>query len=56
MIYQRGKGATAYYDIGFKNFGCLMGVLLFPLQVLLIICKHVLQKTITSDKNVTEKC
>jgi len=34
MIYSRGKGASVYRNSGFGNYGCLVGLILLPLQIL----------------------
>lgn len=44
MIYKRGKGASVFNNSGFRNYGCLMGVFLFPLQILWIALKTILYK------------
>lgn len=43
MIYKRGKGASVYRNSGFRNYRCLIGLILFPFQILLIALKTIIQ-------------
>lgn len=42
MIFNKGKGVTEYYNSGFRNYGCLMSLLLSPLQILWVALKTVI--------------
>jgi hypothetical protein len=44
MIYKRGKGAGVYHRSGFRNYGCLMNLLLFPFQVIIIAIITVIKR------------
>jgi len=43
MIYKGGKGASVYYNSGFKNYGCLIGLILLPFQIILIAIQEILK-------------
>ncbi len=42
-MYKRGKGASVYRSSGFRNYGCLMGLFLLPLQLLLFTLVQIIQ-------------
>lgn len=44
MYYKRGKGAKVYRNSGFRNYGCLVGLLLLPFQILWIAARTVMQE------------
>ena len=52
MIYQRGKEMMMYYNTGFKNFGCLMGMVVFLILVLWKICRNMLKLIIRLKERV----
>ena len=46
MIYKRGKGASVYRSSGFRSYGCLMGLTLFPISLLILIVIIVISETL----------
>lgn len=44
-IYKRGKGASVYRSSGFRNYGCLMGLFLFPFEIIWTIVKTIISNT-----------
>lgn len=44
MIYSSGKGKKIYNNSGFGNYGCLIGLFLFPFQTLWVALKTILGK------------
>jgi len=44
MYYKRGKGARYYRNSGFRSYGCLMSLILFPLQIIFVALKTIIQR------------
>ncbi len=45
MLYSRGKGRQVYNNSGFGNYGCLVGLILFPFQVLWVALRTIIKKS-----------
>ncbi len=51
MYYKRGKGAKVYRSSGFKSYGCLISLLIFPIQILSIAISTIINSIIDESKN-----
>ncbi|MFH1543233.1 MAG: hypothetical protein ABIE03_01740 [Patescibacteria group bacterium] len=45
MIYKKGKGARVYYNTGFRNYGCLISLLILPIQLIILVLMKMIRRS-----------